>query len=311
MLRQNGINLLLTTYNRSESLYSISSFHGRAAIMFSERDFAHDTEFSKLLVRDSDVDLTIVSLEIARDANADLKFEATLEWIANRANDLASDVAGAWSELDVLRALCTMLGETHGIRGDAGAMLQPESSYLPEVIARKRGIPISLSILYMAVAQAAGIELKGVAAPQHFLTRFDGLEGPVFIDAFGGGRIMDGNECLAFLRDITNMPESELKPCLKPADPRAITIRMLNNLKVLHAKQDNWSAAWFVQERLVALKPNSYEERRDMAFIALKCERSQLAIELLNECLGDCPEDQSGLLTQHIEEAKRQLARWN
>lgn len=279
--------------------------------MVSERDFSQDIEFSKLLVRDSDVDLTIVALEIARDANAELRFEPTLEWIADRANDLSSVVAAAWSELDALRALCAMLGETYGIRGDAAAMSLPESSYLSEVIARKRGIPISLSILYMAVAHAAGIELKGVAAPQHFLARFDGIEGPVFIDAFGGGRIMDRRECLAFLRDITNMPESELKPCLKPAEPRAIIIRMLNNLKVLHAKQENWSAAWLVQERLVALKPSSYEERRDMAFIALKCERSQLAIELLNECLGDCPEDQASLLTQHIEEAKRQLARWN
>lgn len=279
--------------------------------MYSERDFSQDTEFSKLLVRDSDVNLTIVSLEIARDANPQLQFEATLDWIANRADDLASRVAAAWSELDGLRALCTLMGETHGMRGDAAAMLLPESSYLPEVIARKRGIPISLSILYMAVAQAAGIELKGVATPQHFLTRFDGLEGSVFVDAFGGGRIMDQAESLTFLHNQTNMPESELKPCLKPVGPRAIIIRMLNNLKVLHAKQDNWSAAWLVQERLVALKPSSYEERRDMAFMALKCERSQLAIELLDECLADCPEDQTGLLNQHIEEAKRQLARWN
>lgn len=279
--------------------------------MVFERDFSQDTEFSKLLVRDSDVDLTIVALEIARDANSTLNFAPTLEWIADRANELSSVVAAAWSELDALRALCTMLGETFAIRGDAAAMLLPESSYLPEVIARKRGIPISLSILYMAVAQTAGIELKGVAAPQHFLTRFDGIEGAVFIDAFGGGRIMDRNECLTFLGDITNMPESELKPCLKPAEPRAIIIRMLNNLKVLHAKQDNWSAAWLVQERLTALKPGSYEERRDLAFIALKCERSKLAIELLKECLGDCPDDQKDLLTQHIDEAKRQLARWN
>ena len=278
---------------------------------FSERDFSQDIEFSKLLVRDSDVDLTIVSLEIARDANPQLQFDATLDWIAVRSGELASQVAAAWSEMDALRVLCSMMGETHGLRGDVASMSSPESSYLPDVIARKRGIPISLSILYMAVAQGTGIELKGVAAPQHFLTRFDGVEGPVFIDAFDGGRMMDRAECLTFLHNLTNMPESELKPCLKPVGSRAIVIRMLNNLKVLHAKQDNWSAAWQVQERLVALKPSSYEERRDMAFVALKCERSQVAIELLDECLAECPEDQSGLLNQHIEEAKRQLARWN
>ncbi|HLQ43759.1 MAG TPA: transglutaminase-like domain-containing protein [Planctomycetaceae bacterium] len=279
--------------------------------MFPERDFSHDVEFSKLLLRDSDVDLTIVSLEIARDANPGLRFEDTLEWIAARAAELSGPAAAAWSEADALRALCRLMAETHGLRGDGEAYQRAESSYLPEVIACQRGIPISLSILYMAVARAAGIELKAVAAPQHFLTRFDGLEGPLFIDPFGGGRILDRDECLQFLHELTNMPESELKPRLKPVGPRAIVIRMLNNLKVLHAKQEDWPAAWLVQERLVALKPSSYEERRDLAFIALKCERSQQALEMLDGCLAECPDDQTELLQQHIEEAKRQFARWN
>ena len=233
--------------------------------MISERDYSADVEFSKLLLRDSDVDLTVVSLEIARDANPQLQFEHTLNWIAARAAELSGRVAGAWSEADSLRALSTMLSECYGLVGDEAAYQQAESSYLPDVIARKRGIPISLSILYIAVAKEIGIDLRGVAAPQHFLTRFDGVEGTFFLDPFVGGRVMDRDECLHFLHEITNMPESELKPCLKPADSRAIVIRMLNNLKVLHAKHEDWPAAWLVQERLVALKPTYYEERRDLA----------------------------------------------
>lgn len=279
--------------------------------MISEPDFSADVEFSKLALRDSDVDLTVVALEIARDANPQLRFEDTLNWIAARGEELSGRAAGAWSESDALRGLSTLLAEQHGLRGDEDAYQLAESSYLPEVIARKRGIPISLSILYMAVAKSAGIELRGVAAPQHFLTRFDGVEGTIFIDAFAGGRLMDRNECLQFLHSVTSMPESELKPCLKSADPRATVIRMLNNLKVLHAKHEDWPAAWRVQERLVVLKPACYEERRDLAFIALKSERSQDAIDLLEDCLAECPDDQSDLLQQHLEEAKRQLARWN
>lgn len=279
--------------------------------MFSERDFSADVEFSKLLLRDSDVDLTIVALEIARDANPSLQFEETLNWISARAAELSGRAAAAWSEADSLRALSTMLADTYGLMGDEEAYQLPESSYLPDVIARKRGIPISLSILYMAVAKEIGLELKGVAAPQHFLTRFDGIEGTIYLDPFVGGRIMDRDEVLHFLHEITNMPESELKPCLKPADSRAIVIRMLNNLKVLHAKHEDWPAAWRVQERLVALKPASYEERRDLAFIAMKSERTQEAIDLLEDCLAECPANQTALLEQHLDEAKRQLARWN
>ena len=279
--------------------------------MFSERDFSADVEFSKLLLRDSDVDLTLVSLEIARDANPALQFADTLNWIAARAAELSGRAAAAWSEADSLRALSTMLADTYGLMGDEEAYQLAESSYLPDVIARKRGIPISLSILYMAVARAIGLDLQGVAAPQHFLTRFDGIEGTIYLDPFVGGRMMDRDEVLHFLHEITNMPESELKPCLKPADARAIVIRMLNNLKVLHAKHEDWSAAWRVQERLVALKPSSYEERRDLAFIAMKSERTQEAIDLLEDCLAECPAHQTALLEQHLGEAKRQLARWN
>ena len=279
--------------------------------MFSERDFSADVEFSKLLLRDSDVDLTVVALEIARDANPSLQFEETLNWIAARAAELSGRAAAAWSEADSLRALSTLLADTYGLMGDEEAYQLPESSYLPDVIAHKRGIPISLSILYMAVARAIGVELQGVAAPQHFLTRFDGIEGTIYLDPFVGGRMMDRDEVLHFLHEITSMPESELKPCLKPADSRAIVIRMLNNLKVLHAKHEDWPAAWRVQERLVALKPASYEERRDLAFIAMKSERTQEAIDLLEDCLAECPANQTALLEQHLDEAKRQLARWN
>ena len=169
--------------------------------MISERDFSDDVEFSKLLLRDSDVDLTLVALEIARDANPKLRFEETLNWIAARVEELSGRAAGAWSDSDTLRALSALLADQHGLCGDEQAYQLAESSYLPEVIARKRGIPISLSILYMAVARGIGIELRGVAAPQHFLTRFDGVDGPIFLDPFVGGRLMDRDECLHFLHD--------------------------------------------------------------------------------------------------------------
>lgn len=279
--------------------------------MMIDRDFSLDVEFTKLLLRDRDIDLTLVALEIARDANPQLEFDNTLNWIAARADELGERAAGAWSDADALRGLASLLSDEHGLTGSEEAYQFPESSYLPEVIAQRRGIPISLSILYMAVARQAGIELKGVAAPQHFLTRFDGTDGTLFIDAFGGGQIMNRGECLDFLRGISGMPTAELTPCLKPASPRSIVIRMLNNLKVLHAKQDDWKSAWTVQERLVALKPTCFEERRDLAFIAMKLERTQAAIELFEDCLADCPSEQQEVLVKHLGEAKRQLARWN
>jgi regulator of sirC expression with transglutaminase-like and TPR domain len=86
---------------------------------------------------------------------------------------------------------------------------------------------------------------------------------------------------------------------------------MLNNLKVLYARQSNWSAAWMVQHRLTALQPSSYCERRDLALISLHANRPGPALDLLRSCLRNCPEDEKPTLEHHLQEASSQICRWN
>ena len=270
-----------------------------------------DGEFLKLLMRRSDVDLTIVALELARDASPDLDFHPTLDWIDARVGELAGVVARAKAERDALRELSNCIAETHGIFGEAECYDRSDSSYLNRVIETRRGIPICLSILYMAVADKIGIELQGVSTPMHFLTRYESVDGPLFVDAFNRGRILDPSECIQWLRSVTRLPASRIGRTLKPVGPRAVVIRMLNNLKALHARQENWTAAWLVQHRLTALEPSVYQERRDLALISIRADQPGHAIELLESCLKTCPDDEQEVLEHHLCEAKHQLARWN
>jgi len=262
-----------------------------------------DTEFLKLIARYPQVDLVTAALEIARYIDPSVSFSDCHDWIEARADELRADVAGAESEWEVLTQLGRHLCGRHGLNGDQMAFLTPDGSCLQRVIQARRGIPISLSVLYMAVAGRVGIELSGVSAPLHFLTRYDGLREVLYVDAFTGGRVMTERECLVWLEAKTGMGEAELLPTLQPASHRAIMIRMLNNLKSLYVQQQDWRGAWQVQHRLTTLMPSCYAERRDLALLALRSGRPGQAIDLLRSCLNACPESERELLHKSSKQA--------
>lgn len=279
--------------------------------MAFDSEYRCDREFLKLLTRRSDIDLTAVALEIARDADPELDATAVLDWIDARADEVRGPVARADGEAEALAELGRCIHETHGLTGGCAAFESADGSYLHKIIANKTGIPISLSVLYMAVAERVGLDLKGVAAPRHFLTRYESADGPLFVDAYHGGRVLTLDECLKFLSGVTGIPDELIVPTLAPADARAIAVRMLNNLKAIYAKQGRWPAAWHVQHRIVALRPAAYDERRDLALIALKAGRPGCAVDLLNCCLANGPEEDRAELLSHLKAAKAQLCRLN
>jgi regulator of sirC expression with transglutaminase-like and TPR domain len=222
--------------------------------MSVDLDFSSDPEFCKLLARRQDVDLTRVALELARDGQPKLDFEHTIGWIDKRAQELRSHIIRARSDREMLRELVRCLAGTHGLHGDKQAFQRAECSYINRVIETGVGIPISLSVVYVAVAQAAGLELTGVAAPMHFLTRFDTVQGPLFVDAFHSGQVLNYDDCIEWIESLTGLTSDEIERSLEPAPLREVVIRMLNNLKSLHVAQEDWEQAWFVQRRLLALQ---------------------------------------------------------
>ncbi|MDA0586736.1 MAG: tetratricopeptide repeat protein [Planctomycetota bacterium] len=279
--------------------------------MSSDFDFSRDTQFLKLLQRRSDVDLTVAALELARDAHPDLDFDLVHNWVSARADEIRPLVVRAASERESLELLAQVIADEYGIVGSPAAYESASGSFLNEVIEERQGIPISLSVLYMAVAGQLGIELAGVAAQMHFLTRLESTEGPLFLDPFAGRRILDEAETVEWLCAITQLPASQVERSLQPVEPRLIIRRMLTNLKVLYAKARDWPAAWIVQNRLVALDPSEYSERRDLAFVALKSDRPGVAVRLLNSLLNTCPPQDEEVLREHLEEAGRLVSQWN
>jgi regulator of sirC expression with transglutaminase-like and TPR domain len=276
-----------------------------------DTDFSKDPEFSKLLVRQQDVDLTRAALELARDAQPKLDFEHTFAWIHKRAEELRSHILRVRTDREMLRELVRSLAGTHGLHGDKHAYQRAECSYINRVIETGVGIPISLSIVYVAVAQKAGLDLMGVAAPMHFLTRLDTVQGPLFVDAFHSGQVLNYDDCVEWMESLSGLSSDEIDQSLEPAAPREIIIRMLNNLKALHVTQESWEQAWLVQRRLLALHSRAYDHRRDLAIIAIKSNRPGVAIDLLETCLKDCSPEERPLLQSHLHVAEHQLSKWN
>lgn len=274
--------------------------------------FAHDLEFQRLLRHESRVDLTHAALEVARDFHADLDFDRIEDWLTDQAQVLRPHILRTADPDEGLLAFCTFMTETLGFRGSSAALRSPEGTFLDSVIENRSGLPITLSIIYIALAEKVGISLQGVSSPQHFLCRCDDSPaGPVFVDPFHAGRTMKQSECLSWLKELTGLSVAQIKPALRTAAPRTIIERMLNNLRNLFLCRKDWRALRTVQHRLVLLNPCSYAARRDLAYATMKSGRPGAAIDLLEECLGEAPDDDRNAVNLMMDEAHRLVARWN
>ncbi|MEU5703181.1 transglutaminase-like domain-containing protein [Streptomyces aurantiacus] len=166
-------------------------------------------------------------------------------------------------------ALAEHLGDGLGFRGTPGDYQRLESSLLHEVLRRRRGLPILLSVVWMEVARRAGAPVCGVALPGHFVVGFGPPEQQVLVDPFDGGRVLTGTDAELLVAGSTGSP---LDPSmLSPADPLDVVLRVLNNVRAWAAARPERSevALWAVD--LSLLLP-SHPAR-------LRYERAQLLVQ--------------------------------
>lgn len=181
------------------------------------------------------VPLDEAALLISARANPDLDVPSQLR----RLDSVASEVRGAGID-----ELCRLLFDRIGLHGDRERYDDPDNSYIDRVLDRRRGIPISLSVLLIEIGRRCGIPLEGVGMPGHFLVRDLGAPDRL-IDAFDGGRRLDHAECDRLLRATTGAGGSLTPDMLAPTGSHAILARMLANLDAsFDRRQDRPSLAW-------------------------------------------------------------------
>ena len=226
---------------------------------------------------ESQVDLARAALWIAAESVPQLDVDRYLEQIDALASSIRPEVALAGSPDAAARALLRALCEDHGFSGNQDDYYDPRNSYLSDVLDRRTGLPITLSIVLIAVGRRLGVPLQGVGLPGHFIARTPG-EPPVLLDAFTGLVLRPG-DCQDLVRQAVG-PAAELLPeHLRPAAPRTILVRVLTNLKHVHARGGDLEAALSCSDRILALAPDAAPELRDRALLyaQLECFGAALA----------------------------------
>ncbi|MEM8606699.1 MAG: transglutaminase-like domain-containing protein [Myxococcota bacterium] len=203
------------------------------------------------------------------------------------------------------RILSQLLFEELGFEGERDDYYNPDNSYLDKVMLRRRGIPISLSVVMMAVGERAGMEIQGVGFPGHFLVRVGGMGG-VYQDPFHRGEILDA----AGLQKLATRflgTEVALHPSyLQPVDCLTITIRMLANLKNAHRRQGDYARAMLACDHLVELT-QAPEHRRDRGLLAHALRTFGAASEDLAAYLEARPDAKDAhMISLALEEAREQ-----
>jgi regulator of sirC expression with transglutaminase-like and TPR domain len=218
---------------------------------------------------------------------------ATLDALAERARPLVAGASGPLAQVD---ALNHSFFELERFRGNREQYDDPRNSFLDEVLTRRLGLPITLSILYVDIARRVGLEAYGIGFPGHFLAKVVGVAespgGEVIVDAFFG-RTLRLEDCAERLKAAAGDDVSFDPQWLRPATSHEIYVRMLNNLKVHYLRRGDGLAALGCFDRILLLTPQAAHEYRDRGLLLERLDCVLAAIEDLSRFLELAPQDES------------------
>ena len=183
--------------------------------------------------------------------------------------------------------LAVFLFEEQQFQGNLPFYFDPRNSFLNDVLDRRLGIPITLSVLFIAIAQKMGLPVHGVGMPGHFITALRYGEQDYYFDPYHEGKRLTVQECANLVRQTTGFEFRE--EWLAPTGSRDILIRMLNNLRNVYVQYQQWSPAAAVIELLNQAEPDVFHHLRDLGFVHFQGGKVQLAAQYLNAYLKAQP----------------------
>jgi len=249
--------------------------------------------FVSLVQDDAHIPLFEAALFIAQDDEHPLDLSTCLTDIDKFAMRLKRRLHADIAPIPKLRLLNNFFYQELGFSGNFNDYYNPDNSYLHKVMSTRRGIPISLAVIYMELAQQIGLDVKGISFPGHFLMKLSIKTGDIILDPFNGASLSreEIEERLEpYFINGRNPEDPPLASYLANASERSILARMLRNLKAVYAEQPHWKEFLNVQQKLVILLPGEIEERRDrgLAYANLDCPNA--ALQDIEAYLAQCPQ---------------------
>lgn len=256
-----------------------------------------------------------VSIKVARRLGNDAGVYPVARTVRAVAKVSAPKVPGAVGESSSrdgvyrsIAALNHVLFEQEGYHGDRDNYFDPKNSFLNQVIALKRGIPITLSVLYMEVGQRIGLRLQGIGFPGHFLVKYADGQGEIIIDPFNRGEIRSLTSLKKLLQELYGGRIAFHPSLLDAVSKKQILRRMLNNLKATYLRDHDLVKGLAVVQRLLILEPNSAADLRDRGALYLKLECFNQALEDFERYLRLAPEaEDSPEVKERVIDLKKQV----
>ena len=234
------------------------------------------------------IDLAWAALLIAAVEYPELDVVGHMEILDSLAGGAAKGIGDNGDPLSSVNNLSAYLFDEVGFRGNESEYYDPRNSYLNEVLARRMGIPISLSLVCIEVGKRLGVPLEGVGMPGHFLLRHRDEPG-IFIDPFHRGILLSEEECAQLLRDATRSNVQWDQSYLTTVSNRELIARILRNLKGIYLNQRDHQRALNIAGIAVSLQPNIIGERRDRGLIHYQLGNHRAALEDLRIYLAASP----------------------
>jgi regulator of sirC expression with transglutaminase-like and TPR domain len=258
------------------------------------------------------LDLARAALLVAAESDPRVDVDRQIHTLDSWAAELRARLQPDWNNLQKLARLRNFVFEELGFKGDSKDYFSPSNSLLHEVMARRLGVPLTLSIIFMELGWRIGIPFEGVGFPGHFLIRLTGEPRDLVLDPYNHARTMHEEDCRRLLDEVTGGRVEFDGSMLASVSKRDIIARLLRNLKgaYLRAHQDEEALA--AVERLLLIDPGDHGEARDRGLLLFRLQRYGQALEALKGYLATRPDapDRAGI-EQHIATLRQLVASLN
>ncbi len=263
------------------------------------------------LLRDgnANVPLDVAALQIGTIEEADSDITPSLILLDSYANEFAERVTPDTPGDEFVSMLNDYLFEELQFQGNSADYYDPANSCLQQVLLRRLGIPISLSVVYIEIARRMGRKLHGVGLPGHFIVACDEPDFHALIDPFHGGTLLTAEECYELAREATGMPLAADRSMLQPVSSRHIAIRMLNNLRSVYLRRREPAKTVRVLDLLIEAAPESAEEYKQRGVCLAQLDRFTEASEDFRTYLRLAPDaSDRWQVTAELERLRRIIA---
>jgi regulator of sirC expression with transglutaminase-like and TPR domain len=255
--------------------------------------------FASLVQSDDQFPLLEAAASLAQDEEPTLDVQQVLDDVARLVKRVKARMPEAADDLTRLANLTQVFYKDLGFGMNANDYYAPENSYIFDVLRTRRGIPISLAVIWLELAQALNLQAQGISFPGHFLVKVTLEGGLVVLDPLTGESL--GLDSLSDRLSPYRAPEDQfaapdldegetpLGLYLQACPPRDMLARMLRNLKEIFRSQEDWPRMLQVLERLVVLLPEAWDERRDRGLVHAELGHVHEALQDLRQYLAAVP----------------------